>query len=106
MTFSLPSSFAFLASSIAAAMAWLVSGAQMVPSVPAQTMAVLRFSGTTRESAVDAKKRDLMRALEAASDWRATGPVRAYFYDPPWTLPFLRRNEIMIPVEPEDLGQD
>lgn len=70
-----------------------------IGEIPAQTMAVLRFSGTTRESAVDAKKRDLMRALEAAPDWRATGPVRAYFYDPPWTLPFLKRNEAAVPVE-------
>ena len=70
-----------------------------IGEIPAQTMAVLRFSGTTRESAVAAKKRELMRVLEAAPDWRPTGPVRAYFYDPPWTLPFLKRNEAAVPVE-------
>jgi len=67
--------------------------------LPAQTMAVLSFSGTTRDSAVAARKRDLARALEAAPGWRATGPIRAYFYDPPWTLPFLKRNEVVAPVE-------
>ncbi|MCR9221455.1 MAG: heme-binding protein [Alphaproteobacteria bacterium] len=64
-----------------------------------QTMAVLRFSGSTRESRVAARKRDLMRAVEAAADWRAAGAPTAYFYDPPWTLPFVKRNEVAVPVE-------
>lgn len=67
--------------------------------LPPQTMAVLRFSGSTRDSRVAARKRDLMRALEAADDWRATGAPTAYFYDPPWTLPFVKRNEVAVPVE-------
>ena len=39
ITFSLPSSAAFLASSIAAMMAWLVSGAGIIPSVRANSTA-------------------------------------------------------------------
>jgi hypothetical protein len=23
-----------------------------------------------------------------------------WFYDPPWTLPMFRRNEVVVPVEP------
>jgi hypothetical protein len=34
----------------------------------------------------------------AASDWRATGQPIAMFYNPPWTLPFFRRNEVAVPV--------
>lgn len=26
------------------------------------------------------------------------GPPVAWFYDPPWTIPMLRRNEIAVPV--------
>jgi hypothetical protein len=41
-------------------------------------------------------------ALNAALDsspWKPAGPVQAWFYDPPWTVPFLRRNEVARPVE-------
>ena len=27
-----------------------------------------------------------------------TGKPTTLFYDPPWTLPFLRRNEVAVPV--------
>jgi hypothetical protein len=27
------------------------------------------------------------------------GEPVAWFYDPPWTLPWLRRNEVAVPVE-------
>ncbi|MEQ8604872.1 MAG: heme-binding protein [Marivibrio sp.] len=70
-----------------------------IGEIPTQTMAVLQFSGTTRDSAVAARKRDLKRGLEATADWRLGGPIRAYFYDPPWTLPFFKRNEVAAPVE-------
>jgi hypothetical protein len=29
-----------------------------------------------------------------------TGTPIAWFYDPPWTIPFRRRNEIAVPVAP------
>jgi len=41
----------------------------------------------------------LARALEG-SPWIAVGEPVALFYDPPWTLPFLRRNEVAVRVEP------
>jgi hypothetical protein len=31
--------------------------------------------------------------------FEATGAPVAWFYDPPWTLPVLQRNEIAVPVE-------
>jgi len=30
-----------------------------------------------------------------------TGPVVDWFYDPPWTLPWVRRNEVAVPVAPK-----
>ncbi len=65
--------------------------------VPERTVAVLRFSGSRGTEAVARHVRELERILEA-SDWRAVGPPTTLFYDPPWTLPFLRRNEVAVPV--------
>ena len=30
--------------------------------------------------------------------WKVTGPRVVWFYDPPWTLPPMRRNEVAFPV--------
>lgn len=71
--------------------------AVQIVEVPAQQVAVLRFSGDRSAAAVAAKERALLEAMAAAS-WRADGPASAWFYDPPWTLPWLRRNEVSVPV--------
>jgi SOUL heme-binding protein len=66
-------------------------------TVPGETVAVLRFSGDRSAAAVSAKTNEL---LEILRDKRidVVGEPVAWFYDPPWTLPFLRRNEIAVPV--------
>jgi hypothetical protein len=68
-------------------------------SVPGETMAVLRFSGSTGPEAVAAQQRALVDTL-AGGRWIATGQPVAWFYDPPWTIPALRRNEVAAPVQP------
>jgi hypothetical protein len=70
-----------------------------IVEVPGEDLAVLRFSGFTGAAAVAARKDELARALEG-SPWIAVGEPVALFYDPPWTLPFLRRNEVAVRVEP------
>jgi hypothetical protein len=64
-----------------------------------QVMAVLRFSGSRDDALVDRQKNRLMAVLDDSS-WRAAGKPVAYFYDPPWTLPALRRNEVAVAVDP------
>lgn len=65
--------------------------------VAAQTIAVQRFSGSRREAAVAAKTQELLRTV-ADSSWRPAADPIAYFYDPPWTLPWFRRNEVAVAV--------
>jgi hypothetical protein len=65
--------------------------------VPGETIAALRFTGDRSGAAVAGQTRVLEAGL-AASAWRADGPVQAWFYDPPWTLPPLRRNEVAVRV--------
>jgi hypothetical protein len=68
--------------------------------LPQTTVAVLRFSGSRDERAVDTKVSELRRIL-AGSQWRPAGADSALFYDPPWTLPLFRRNEVLVPVAPK-----
>jgi hypothetical protein len=66
-------------------------------SVPAETLAVLRFSGSRSEAAVEDRKAELLKRLESTR-WQPAGSPTGWFYDPPWTLPPLRRNEVVVPV--------
>ena len=66
--------------------------------LPAGRFAVLRFSGLASRTDVDANSARLL-AEASAHHLRASGPVTLAQYDPPWTLWFLRRNEVMVPVE-------
>ncbi len=65
--------------------------------VPGETYAVLRFTGDRSPAAVAAKSDELLKTL-SASEFQPTGEPVAWFYDPPWTLPFRRRNEVAVVV--------
>ena len=67
--------------------------------LPEETLAALAFGGRASQDEVGRCKRELAEALKPSA-WRPTGEPVALFYDPPFTLPFLRRNEVAVPVEP------
>jgi hypothetical protein len=71
------------------------SGKVTLVEQPAHTMAVLKFTGLATQSDMDEAKRVLMQKVASAGLVTKGEPVFA-FYDPPWTLPFMRRNEVMI----------
>lgn len=66
--------------------------------VAPETVAVLRFSGDRGPSRVAEKTRRLRETLRDYG-FAPVGEPSAWFYDPPWTLACLRRNEIAISVE-------
>ncbi|MHA7651399.1 SOUL family heme-binding protein [Mycobacterium sp. ML4] len=68
-------------------------------SVPPVTVAVHRFSGIPTRRAVESHTEHLMSTL-GEFGFEATDSPAAWFYDPPWTVPALRRNEIAVPVKP------
>jgi len=70
---------------------------RIVP-VPEETVAVLRFSGLATDAAVATQRAALFTTL-AGTHWRAAGEPVTWYYDPPWTLPPLRRNEVAMPVD-------
>ncbi len=57
--------------------------------------AVIRFSGIAGSANVVARTAELMAFVQAHRQ-HAIGPVSLAQYDPPWTLWFMRRNEVMI----------
>ena len=67
--------------------------------VPPQTMAVLRFAGSTAPETIAARTQDLLAALQTGA-WQPSAPPVVWFYDPPWTIPALRRNEVAVQVSP------
>jgi len=69
-------------------------------SIPPARMAVVRFSGLARPDSIAAKTAAL-QGFVSAQHLHAIGPPTLAQYDPPWTLWFLRRNEVMIPIAPD-----
>ncbi|MEQ9112212.1 MAG: heme-binding protein [Rhodospirillaceae bacterium] len=69
-----------------------------VVPVPPETLATLQFKGMRTTNNVETHKAELLKQL-SATDWAPVGEPVAYFYDPPWTVPTLRRNEIAVKVE-------
>jgi hypothetical protein len=70
-----------------------------IVEVAGETVAVFRFTGSIDPGSVAAARARLLAALPRTR-WVAAGEPVTWFYDPPWTIPALRRNEIAIPVAP------
>lgn len=63
--------------------------------LPAETFAVTRFTGRGTPAVVARRTSALKAELRARG--RATlGEPVVWYYDPPWTVPFLRRNEVAL----------
>ena len=62
-----------------------------------KTVAALRYRGSWDETAFR-QGAEKLRAWLAERRLEAVSAPRAAGYDPPWTLPFLRRNEVLIDV--------
>ena len=66
-------------------------------AIPGQTAAALRWSGRWTSANVAERTAQLRHAM-ADRGWQPAGDPRWARFDPPWKPPFLRRNEIVIPV--------
>ena len=63
--------------------------------VAAKRYAVVRFSGLVGEEKMATKTAELQAWMQT-KQLKPTGTPELARYNPPWTLPFLRRNEILI----------
>lgn len=73
------------------------SRVKLVP-VNAQKVAAIRFSGFVSDDKVQEKTQALKEWI-AAKNGVIVGSPRLARYNPPWSLPWTRRNEILIAVE-------
>ncbi len=72
--------------------------AVLIVHLPAARLGVIRFSGRATPSVRDGEAALLRTALDRAH-WVPQGNPVYFSYDPPFTLPFLRRNEVAFGVE-------
>lgn len=65
--------------------------------VPQRRVVAVSFSGTASDAAIEQRTTELRR-FAAERNLQTAGEPLFAFYNPPWTLPFLRRNEIILDV--------
>jgi effector-binding domain-containing protein len=65
--------------------------------VPKEKYVVIVFSGLVTESSYN-EKAELLDNYLKAHNLETIGPVKVARYNPPWTLPFFRRNELMVKI--------
>ena len=65
--------------------------------LPAYETAVIRFSGFNTDKSIANQEKILKEWLEK-NNIKGSGKPTYAFYNPPWTPPFMKRNEIMIKI--------
>lgn len=70
----------------------------MIKEIPEKEFIVIRFSGLHSAANLADQEKLLLKHV-AEQQIKTVGSVKYAFYNPPWTLPFLRRNEIMIEID-------
>ena len=66
--------------------------------IPGKLFAVNSFTGFNTQSRIQAKS-DELSAWIGQKNLKSLSQVQLARYDPPWTLPMFRRNEVMVEVE-------
>ena len=70
----------------------------VIKEIQAQKVAVLRYSGSLSVERIAEKSRILEDWL-TTQHYKPLSKARSAAYDPPWTIPALRRNEVHIEIE-------
>jgi hypothetical protein len=70
-----------------------------IVTIPAERIAALRFTGWIDRESVEAHNRMLLEGLRQAGI-KAVGAPFLLTYDAPFTIPFLRRNEVAVDISP------
>ena len=66
--------------------------------IGSQKLAVIRFTGLVTDDKVQEKTTELMTWIKSRNELPLGNP-RLARYNPPWSIPWMRRNEILIPIQ-------
>ncbi|MXP29439.1 heme-binding protein [Porphyrobacter algicida] len=72
-----------------------VNSQVVLVQVPEKRFAAIRFSGLAGKTSLKNHEAELRQFISENGLESANSPEYA-FYNPPWTLPFMRRNEILV----------
>lgn len=64
------------------------------------TFAVINYTWLTSEERNQEKGRDLLEWLDKQGQYEAVSAPYYAGYDPPWAIPFLRRQEMLVEISP------
>ncbi|MCX7101702.1 MAG: heme-binding protein [Methylobacter sp.] len=92
MTFLLPQGYTLSTAPVP------LDSAVLIQEIPDKKVATLRYTGSLSEQGIEEKSAELTDWL-SQQHYQAISPPRSAAYDPPWTLPFLRRNGVHIDIE-------
>jgi hypothetical protein len=67
--------------------------------IPSRKVAAVQYSGRWNQARFDENTALLLQWI-AEQQLESDSPPRVAGYDPPWTLPFLRRNEVLVDIKP------
>lgn len=67
----------------------------IIKKIPAKQFVVIRFSGFNSDKNIQMHEKILLEYTKR-NKLSVTGNVKYAYYNPPWTLPPLRRNELML----------
>lgn len=68
-----------------------------IQQIEGKRFAVIRFSGMAGEDSLK-EQTDSLNAFMTEKNLKAISQPTYAFFNPPWTLPFLKRNEVMVEV--------
>lgn len=66
--------------------------------IGSQKLAVIRFTGFVSDDKVQEKTAELLAWIKSRNELPLGNP-RLARYNPPWSIPWMRRNEILIPIQ-------
>lgn len=70
----------------------------LITEVPSEKYVVIVFSGLVKDPSYSDKAELLSNYLKENS-FKQQGAIKIARYNPPWTLPFFRRNELMVRID-------